>query len=181
MKTILAAATLLSLALPLVHGYAFTTQNRFSLKPQFKGAPSCRQQSKMLSMRDASASYWFSVGDRVKVLEPVQKAGISLEDRTGVVVETWEKCDVDPTCCCAEQVERDMAVRVEFMGTEADESAPDCSFQFHFAEDELEKLKKEEEKKVAFDGMSCVAFKLDAMEAQRKAVKEAQEARARGI
>ena len=50
-----------------------------------------------LQMRDASASYWFQVGDRVKVVDDVYKANINLLGRQGKVVETWEKCDVDPT------------------------------------------------------------------------------------
>ena len=116
-----------------------------------------------MSMRDASCSYWFSVGDQVKVVDDVQKAGSSLYGRRGVVVETWEKCDVDPTCCCAEQVEKDMAVRVSFEGTEKDANVAGVSFYHYFAEEELLKLKEEELKSVAFDGASCVDFKLQAL------------------
>ena len=50
-------------------------------------------------MRDASASYWFQRGNSVRVIEDVEKAGHNLKHRVGKVVETWEKCDVDPTCC----------------------------------------------------------------------------------
>jgi hypothetical protein len=50
-----------------------------------------------LWMRDASASYWFEVGDSVKVVEDVYKSNMNLKDRIGKVIETWEKCDVDPT------------------------------------------------------------------------------------
>jgi hypothetical protein len=52
-----------------------------------------------LTMRDASSAYWFAKGDTVQVVQDVIKANYSLKDRTGTVVETWEKCDVDPTCC----------------------------------------------------------------------------------
>ncbi|CAB9529723.1 expressed unknown protein [Seminavis robusta] len=95
-----------------------------------------------LMMRDVSASYWFQVGDTVRVVaDDVKKAGVNLHNRMGTVVETWEKCDVDPTCCCAEQVDINMAVRVEFPGTEADPSAgTDDSFFFYFAEEELIKV-----------------------------------------
>ena len=48
----------------------------------------------LLVMRDASASYWFTVGNTVRVVEDVDKAGVNLKGRTGKVVETWEKCDV---------------------------------------------------------------------------------------
>ena len=37
-----------------------------------------------------------------------------LKGREGVVIETWEKCDVDPTCCCAEFVDENYAVNVQF-------------------------------------------------------------------
>lgn len=134
-------------------------------------------------MRDASASYWFRVGDSVRVVDDVMKAGYNLRNRVGVVVETWEKCDVDPTCCCAEQVEQDMAVRVEFKGNEEKDSSLSSevgsSFTHYFAEEELVKVQVEEEDQqassssstgntVAFDGMSCTAFKLDQLKIDEK-------------
>jgi len=70
------------------------------------------------SMKDHSASSAFDVGSSVQVVEDVFKAGVNLLGRRGQVLENWEKCDVDPTCCCAEQVNPDMAVRVEFPGNE---------------------------------------------------------------
>ena len=73
-------------------------------------------------MRDRSASYWFTKGDVVQVVEDVFSSTYAannnnnnLKGRIGTVVETWEKCDVDPTCCCAEQVDLNMAVRVLFL------------------------------------------------------------------
>ena len=65
---------------------------------------------------DASMSTLFSIGNVVRVVaSDVTKAGLgSLYNWTGTVVETWEKCDVDPTCCCAEQVDPNLAVRVQF-------------------------------------------------------------------
>lgn len=143
-------------------------------------------------MRDASAAYWFSVGDTVEVVEDVWKSQhYNLRGRIGVVRETWEKCDVDPTCCCAEQVDPNMAVRVEFAGTESNPHEPESSFLFYFGEQELcrvvdniQKKKEEEEEEdptgeeeeesvvveqLPFDGMSCKAFKLEQLEAQRNA------------
>eukprot|EP00545_Synedropsis_sp_CCMP1620_P014768 CAMPEP_0119008246 /NCGR_PEP_ID=MMETSP1176-20130426/3562_1 /TAXON_ID=265551 /ORGANISM="Synedropsis recta cf, Strain CCMP1620" /LENGTH=126 /DNA_ID=CAMNT_0006960543 /DNA_START=228 /DNA_END=608 /DNA_ORIENTATION=- len=117
-------------------------------------------------MRDHSAAYWFSIGDHVEVMEDVTKAGVNLKGRKGIVMEAWEKCEVDPTCCCAEQVEVDLAIRVDFQGTEEDEKE-DGTFQFRFNEEELKKVKVE--LPVAFDGMSCKAFKLEHLDAQRNA------------
>jgi hypothetical protein len=139
-------------------------------------------------MRDLSASYWFKVGDSVRVVDDVPKAGVNLRNRRGKVLETWEKCDVDPTCCCAEQVDMGMAVRVEFEGTEAEETEEGASFYHYFAEEELQKIQEEDLRSkqsegdassgpAAFDGMSCVAFKLDQLkmgqQAQRLAAFEA--------
>lgn len=83
-------------------------------------------------MRDSSAAYWFSVGDTVEVVEDVRKADKNLRGWKGRVVETWEKCDVDPTCCCAEQVDENMAVRVKFEAREGLQP-----FFHYFAESEL--------------------------------------------
>lgn len=136
-------------------------------------------QRHRLTMRDTSASYWFHVGDSVRVIEPVIKAGHNLQGRRGVVMETWQKCSVDPTCCCAEQVDKNMAVRVEFSGSE-DDANDTGSFTHFFAEEELvtvaddddeaPKVKEAsfsslspplyDESPTAFDGMSCKAFKL---------------------
>lgn len=49
-------------------------------------------------MRDRSSANWFNVGDSVRVVDDVMKAGTNLRGRVGTVIETWEKCDVDPTC-----------------------------------------------------------------------------------
>lgn len=110
-------------------------------------------------MRDASASYWFQVGDHVRVVEDVIKAGHNLKGKQGQVVETWEKCDVDPTCCCAEQVDTGMAVRVQFSNDGGEE---DESYLHYFSEEEL--IKIEEKASVAFDGMTCSAFKMEQLQ-----------------
>lgn len=53
-----------------------------------------KQTSNLLFMRDRSAAYWFSVGDKVKVIDDVYKMNNNLNGRIGVVTETWEKCEV---------------------------------------------------------------------------------------
>lgn len=147
-----------------------------TLNPRSRNLLSIRQKhvtrsstAATIAMRDVSASYWFSVGDSVKVVDDVTKAGINLRHRVGKVVETWEKCDVDPTCCCAEQVDTGMAVRVEFSGTEEDETASATSFYHYFAEDELLKVEENGASSVAFDGISCTAFKLDQLKMGQQA------------
>jgi ribosomal protein L21E len=159
-----------------------TATNRKVLESNTRRRLSRHQRSSvgvLLVMRDTSASYWFQRGDMVQVVaDNVVKAGINLQNRIGRVVETWEKCDVDPTCCCAEQVDINMAVRVEFQGTESDPNTTGVSFLHYFAEDELLQIPATstiEEDETAhykaasgsttaslpFDGMSCTAFKLD--------------------
>ena len=95
----------------------------------------CNHNSAM-TMRDSSASYWFRVGDTVRVTQDVYKANnINLKNRVGTVQETWEKCEVDPTCCCAEQVDTNMSVRVMF--------DDDGTLEHYFAEEELIKVDRE--------------------------------------
>lgn len=142
-----------------------------------------RNKGPILIMRDKSSSYWFHVGDTVRVVsDNVYKAGVNLQGRVGIVKETWEKCDVDPTCCCAEQVDENMAVRVEFDGMKDDDplvAGTTNTFTHYFAEEELVKVAEQEgdldftsgsDKNsdtisgggpVAFDGMSCVDLKLN--------------------
>ena len=145
----------------------------------------------LLQMRDASCAYWFTAGDTVRVTSTVIKAGYDLKGRIGTVQQTWEKCDVDPTCCCAEFVDDNFAVTVQFEGTVNDNDNVNVDpsrttgdghgFTHFFNEDELIKVQEQgqggdddEELKggdvdvdetttstTAFDGMSCTAFKLD--------------------
>jgi hypothetical protein len=135
------------------------------------------------SMCDTSASYWFSVGDSVQVVEDVYKFQTNLRGKHGTVIEVWEKCDVDPTCCCAEQVDRGMAVHVQFSNTDDDDSNlakrslvsnETDSFSHYFAEDELVKVTPSDHANSvsatvtnaysSFDGMSCTAFKLQQLD-----------------
>jgi len=137
-------------------------------------------------MKDNSSATWFNVGDRVRVIEDVMKnKTTNLKGRIGTVVETWEKCDVDPTCCCAEQVDLGMAVHVRF-AVKNDLFEGDDYFVYYFAEEELDNVKEEEddtsssskETTVPFDGLSCTTFKLDQLkmgaQAQRIAAFEAE-------
>jgi hypothetical protein len=137
-----------------------------------------------LKMRDASCAYWFNVGESVKVTSTVIKAGIDLRGRTGQVINTWEKCEVDPTCCCAEFVDDNFAVTVKFDG-KADLTAANGeefikgidtgAFTHFFNEDELVKVQENDNHEemtsipVAFDGMSCKAFKLDQLKMGKQA------------
>lgn len=91
--------------------------------------------------------------------------GISLKGRNGEVVETWEKCEVDPTCCCAEQVDLGMAVRVRFQGSIENTDVTEGFFDHYFAEEELFKVAQKQQsatsESAAFDGLSCTAFKMN--------------------
>jgi len=88
----------------------------------------------------------------------------------------WEKCDVDPTCCCAEWVDEGLAVHVRFNANNENALFANDTFIHYFAESELIKKKddvpintndkedddnKQQSTSVAFDGLSCTAFKLD--------------------
>jgi hypothetical protein len=46
---------------------------------------------------DHSSATRFQIGDTVKVVEDVMKMGRNLKGLDGIVIETWEKCEVDPT------------------------------------------------------------------------------------
>ena len=154
-RIINAVGTIVFFSFPYISWGLTTTKTARSLRIQHihrpfanyhSGASSApTSASRWVTMRDASASYWFHVGDSVKVVDDVIKSGTSLLGRQGKVIETWEKCDVDPTCCCAEQVDIGMAVRVEFQGTEQDAAAPDSSFYHYFAESELVAIPKEDD------------------------------------
>jgi hypothetical protein len=155
--------------LTLAWSYSFTTQRRLATSSNDKeggGWISARR----LSMKDNSAAYWFTIGDIVTVVDDVVKAGYNLKGRQGKVLTTWEKCSVDPTCCCAEWVDTGMSIRVEFRGTEETDIG-EGSFMHYFAEEELLKVKENQAKIgvdiVPFDGMSCKDFKLEQIAAQK--------------
>mmetsp|Transcript_24675 Transcript_24675/g.52607 ORF Transcript_24675/g.52607 Transcript_24675/m.52607 type:complete len:223 (+) Transcript_24675:85-753(+) len=119
-------------------------------------------------MGDHSSATLFLIGDTVKVVEDVMKAGKNLKGRTGTVIETWEKCEVDPTCCCAEWVDEGLSVHVKFDVNGEDENVlfGNDTFVHYFAESELQ---EEKQTQVPFDGMSCKSFKLDRLRMGKQA------------
>ena len=146
-------------------------------------------------MGDHSSATLFRLGDVVIVTDDVMKAGKNLKGLSGEVIETWEKCDVDPTCCCAEWVDEGLSVHVRFKVSEDEGNGlfANDTFVHYFAESELIKKKEDavvdddnqqqfsnnSEGSVAFDGMSCKAFKLDklSMGEQAKRIKAFEESR----
>jgi hypothetical protein len=115
----------------------------------FSILPIASDRSCALSMVDKSCVTTFSVGETVCVVTDVYKAGMNLRGTIGTVVETWEKCNVDPTCCCAEFVDDGYAVRVEFQPNESKLSEDDVSnqwihdiskFRHYFSVDEIQKI-----------------------------------------
>lgn len=101
----------------------------------FLSANNIKRRMPNLFMDHSSATV-FKVGDEVTVVEDVMKAGKNLRGRSGEVIDTWETCDVDPTCCCAEWVDDGLSVHVRFV---AEENAlfANNTFIHYFAESEL--------------------------------------------
>ena len=130
----------------------------------------CRKVRQPLFMADHSSVTSVSVGDSVTVVEDVLKAGKNLRGFSGTVIETWEKCDVDPTCCCAEWVDEGLSVHVRFKVDGENELLANDTFIHYFAESELVKKKEDDcaedqdDPSIAFDGLSCTAFKLDKLQ-----------------
>jgi len=89
-------------------------------------------------MRDGStASVFFKVGDRVKIVKDVfvvnpEGSRISTKGMEGIVSDIWEKCEVDPHCCCAEQA-FDAPFRVDFAT-----NLTMASFYGLYADDEID-------------------------------------------
>jgi hypothetical protein len=104
-------------------------------------AASRRATSGTLVLHDKTTTNWFGVGDNVIVVEDVYlQNGKNLKGTKGIVLETWESCDVDPACCCSEQVESDMAVRVNLtLDRPVEEEESSHGFTYYFAEAELNK------------------------------------------
>lgn len=82
-------------------------------------------------MRDSSSVTWFRDGDRVRVAASIVVNGVELKGQEGVCVDVWEKCEVDPHCCCAELAEEMVAVTVRFAR---------LNITYYFAEDELQNV-----------------------------------------
>ena len=174
--TMISAVTslaLLSLAiLQLANGFILSSSQTHAVSNDIIINHCRKVQPPPLFMADHSSVTSLSVGDTVTVIEDVLKAGKNLRGLSGTVIETWEKCDVDPTCCCAEFVDENLAVHVRFNAVEDNEFFGNDTFVHYFAEAELAKEKEEEcvedqggesgaASITAFDGLSCTAFKLD--------------------
>ena len=61
----------------------------------------------MIMLDGSTASIYFSIGDRIRVTEdvihkPKESSPFSSKGLIGVVIGIWDKCEVDPHCCCAE-------------------------------------------------------------------------------
>ena len=78
------------------------------------------------------------------------------------IITQWEKCDVDPTCCCAEWVDEGLSVRVRFNNDDRNELFANDTFTHYFAESELIEKKIDDGEDgnttqstagVAFDGL----------------------------
>jgi hypothetical protein len=97
-----------------------------------------------LHMRDGStAAVFFELGDSVKVVSevlhrPNHRPAFTSKGLVGKVVSLWEKCEVDPHCCCAEQA-FDAPIEVEFENDLYYEEKR--RWTGHFAADELEKVR----------------------------------------
>lgn len=93
-----------------------------------------------LNMRDGStASVFFKIGDVVRVSKDVfitDNSGVRLSTRgmTGTITDVWEKCAVDPHCCCAEQA-FDAPFRIDFPSNSS------SALYGLFAEDEFDRVR----------------------------------------
>lgn len=112
---------------------------------QFVGTHRGNNGIRSISMRDGStASIFFSVGDKVEVIKNVLHRPNSLPEFSsmgfqGIVCDVWEKCEVDPHCCCAE-LAFDAPVQVRFIGNNYDPLVDD--WKAHFSLDEIELVEK---------------------------------------
>ena len=95
------AIVCLSLGSRRVVGFSFVpSRSRLATTGLYVAGRRNSKERSLITIRDHSASYWFSPGDRIEVVEDVTKAGCNLKGMVGVVIEAWQKCEVDPTCCC---------------------------------------------------------------------------------
>lgn len=136
------------------NSYSFTNIKSQSLfQNKIISCSNYNRNENLIKMRDMSSANVFQIGDRVKVVSSVFKAGIDLKGKVGIVKETWEKCEVDPTCCCAEFVDENFAVYVQFSNGDGDNSIDISSdgqslnivglndyYTHYFAEEELVKV-----------------------------------------
>lgn len=87
-------------------------------------------------MRDGStANTYFQIGQQIRVIkqvfhDPPSKQRFSSLDKIGIVIGVWEKCEVDPTCCCAE-LAFDAPIEVLFQGITIPVNATLYHFAYH--------------------------------------------------
>ena len=96
-----------------------------------------------LLMRDGStAAVFFAIGDKVCVTNdvihnPKGLPSFSSKGLIGSIKDIWEKCEVDPHCCCAE-LAFEAPIEVEFTGSQYDPSL--SKWTGFFAPDEIKKV-----------------------------------------
>ena len=103
-------------------------------------------QHRSMHMRDGStAAVYFQIGDRVKITEdvmhrPKDMPVFSSKGLEGRIKDIWEKCEVDPHCCCAE-LATDAPIEVEFENDLYYGSGQNGGiWTGHFAADEIQKV-----------------------------------------
>ena len=119
---------------PLLHLHTHTQVDR------------CIDRYQTRLFMDHSSATLFEIGDTVIVVDDIMKSGRNLNGLSGKVTFTWEKCDVDPTCCCAEWVDEGLSVHVKFNVDDENNEKGDSlfandTFIHYFAESELMKKK----------------------------------------
>lgn len=93
-------------------------------------------------MRDGStASTYFSIGDKVEVVNdvphtPPNRSPFSSRGLRGTITDIWDKCEVDPHCCCAE-LAFDAPITVTFIGSEYYGLNEEDQWKAQFAVEEL--------------------------------------------
>ena len=96
-------------------------------------------------LKDASiASAFFKVGDRVQVCADVfhrDSIGAIFNSRNliGRISEVWEKCDVDPHCCCAE-LAFDAPIKVAFESKEIEHKFGEKVWSTFYSVTEIQKV-----------------------------------------
>eukprot|EP01038_Epipyxis_sp_PR26KG_P008833 gene8833-11923_t len=67
-----------------------------------------KNKNNKIFMRDGStAAIYYQIGDKIKVIidvwhYPSENNNFNSKHMEGVISNIWEKCEVDPHCCCAE-------------------------------------------------------------------------------
>ena len=144
-RSVAAVLLLLAAAMTLAASFSigFADHGLGRLKRRVDAASLCRSPA----MRDHSTVTEFADQDRVEVTVELSARGSSLKGMVGTIASTWEKCEVDPTCCCAELGMEEASVEVVFHAPDAgerfdrftlsDEERARGSFSAYFSPEEL--------------------------------------------